>query len=63
MEVGAIFYLHSFVSIATYFTYTKMGGTLPVLKNEIEDYFFARLGTGRTFTEPSRYNAFTNGYN
>ena len=50
MEVGAIFYLHSFVSIATYFTYTKMGGTLPVLKNEIEDFFFARLGTGRTFT-------------
>ena len=62
MEVGAIFYLHSFVSIATYFTYTKMGGTLPVLKNEIEDFFFARC-TGRTFTEPSRYNAFTNGYN
>ena len=37
MEVGSIFYLHSFVSIATYFTYTKMGGTLPMLKNEIED--------------------------
>ena len=24
------------------------GGTLPVLKNEIGDFFFARLGTGRT---------------
>ena len=31
------------------------GGTLPVLKNEIIDFFFARLGTGRTFTVPSRY--------
>ena len=25
-----------------------MGATLPVLKNEIRDFFFARLGTGRT---------------
>ena len=24
----------------------KYGATLPVLKNEIEDFFFARLGTG-----------------
>ena len=63
MDVGSIFYWQNVFGNNTYFTYTKMGGTLPVLKNEIEDFFFARLGTGRTFTEPSRYNAFTNGYN
>ena len=63
MDVGSIFYWHNVFGGNIYFIYTKMGGTLPVLKNEIEDFFFARLGTGRTFTEPSRYNAFTNGYN
>ena len=45
------------------------GGTLPVLKNEIIDFFFARLGTGRTSLfltsqrMPSRYNAYTCIYN
>ena len=39
----------------------KNGGTLPVLKNEIIDFFFARLGTGSTSLfltsqrMPSRY--------
>ena len=45
---GEILYVISVVVGNTYFTYTKMGGTLPVLKNEIKDFFFARLGTGRT---------------
>ena len=35
---------------------TKMGVTLPVLKNEIEDFFFARLGTGRTYRCSLRHN-------
>ena len=44
----SIFYIHNVVVGNTYSMYTKMGATLPVLKNEIEDFFFARLGTGRT---------------
>ena len=48
LVLGSIFYLYNVVVYNTYFTYTKMGATLPVLKNEIEDFFFARLGTGRT---------------
>ena len=36
--------------------YTKMGGTLPVLKDEIRDFFFARLGTGRTYRCSYRHN-------
>ena len=43
-----IFYGHNVVGNNTYYTYTKLGATLPVLKNEIKDFFFARLGTGRT---------------
>ena len=43
-----MFYWHIVVGENTYSTYTKMGATLPVLKNEIKDFFFARLGTGRT---------------
>ena len=46
--LGSIFYWHTVVGNNTYSKNTKMGGTLPVLKNEIEDFFFARLGTGRT---------------
>ncbi len=45
---GCILYRHNFVGKNTYSIYTKMGATLPVLKNEIKDFFFARLGTGRT---------------
>ena len=45
---GSIFYWHSVVGNDTYSIYTKLGATLPVLKNEIKDFFFARLGTGRT---------------
>ena len=52
----SIFYLYNVVCKNTYFTYTKMGATLPVLKNEIEDFFFARLGTGRTYRCSLRHN-------
>ena len=51
-----IFYWHSVVGNNTYYMCTKMGGTLPVLKNEIEDFFFARLGTGRTYHCSLRHN-------
>ena len=44
-----IFYGHNVVGGNTYSTYTKMGVTLPVLKNEIKDFFFARLGTGGNY--------------
>ena len=46
--MGSIFYVLSIVGCNTCFIGTKMGATLPVLKNEIRDFFFARLGTGRT---------------
>ena len=46
--IVSIFYKQSVVGNNTYPTYTKMGGTLPAFKNEIEDFFFTRLGTGRT---------------
>ena len=46
---GSIFYWHSIVGINTYSNNTKMGVTLPVLKNEIIDFFFARLGTGGNY--------------
>ena len=48
INVVYIFYVHNVVALSTYSKHTKMGGTLPVLKNEIGDFFFARLGTGRT---------------
>ena len=35
--------------MSTYSKFTKMGVTLPVLKNEIIDFFFARLGTGGNY--------------
>ena len=54
--LGSIFYWHSVVGNNTYYMCTKMGGTLPVLKNEIEDFFFARLGTGRTYHCSLRHN-------
>ena len=44
-----IFYGHNVVGGNTYSIYTKMGVTLPVLKNEIKDFFFARLGTGGNY--------------
>ena len=55
-DFGSIFYRFSVVGNDTYFIDTKMGGTLPVLKNEIEDFFFARLGTGRTYRCSLRHN-------
>ena len=48
IDVVYIFYVHNVVALSTNSKHTKMGGTLPVLKNEIGDFFFARLGTGRT---------------
>lgn len=45
---GSIFYKYTVVDVNTYYMYTKMGGTLPAFKYEIEDFFFTRLGTGRT---------------
>ena len=50
--LGEIFYEHSVVGNNTYSIYSKMGGTLPVLKNEIKDFFFARLGTGGIYGPP-----------
>ena len=46
--VGSIFYIISVVGGGVQCINDKNGGTLPVLKNEIIDFFFARLGTGRT---------------
>ena len=54
--MGDIFYGHTVVGNNTYSIYTKMGATIPVLKNEIEDFFFARLGTGRTYHCSLRHN-------
>ena len=58
----SILYQHNIFGNYTYSMHTKMGGTLPVLKNEIEDFFFARLGTGRTSQRTSRYDAYINIY-
>ena len=61
MDHGSIFYWHSVVVTNLQHLNDKNGGTLPVLKNEIIDFFFARLGTGRTSLfltsqrMPSRY--------
>ena len=46
---SCILHLHPVVGNNTYSIYTKMGVTLPVLKNEIKDFFFARLGTGGNY--------------
>ena len=44
-----MFNKHTVVVGNIYSMYTKMGVTLPVLKNEIKDFFFARLGTGGNY--------------
>ena len=54
-----IFYGHNVVGGNTYSTYTKMGVTLPVLKNEIKDFFFARLGTGGNYDPTLRFGEHT----
>ena len=56
---GEISYVISVVVGNTYFIYTKMGVTLPVLKNEIKDFFFARLGTGGNYDPPLRFGECT----
>ena len=59
--VGSIFYIISVVGGVVNLIDDIYGGTLPVLKNEIIDFFFARLGTGSTSLfltsqrMPSRY--------
>ena len=62
MIIFSIFYNHSVVGNDTYSAYTKMGATLPVLKNEIRDFFFARLGTGRTSQNRRATAAYTYTY-
>ena len=52
----SIFYEHSVVGGVVNYKYFIYGVTLPVLKNEIEDFFFARLGTGRTYHCSLRHN-------
>ncbi|PVY95539.1 hypothetical protein C7381_10165 [Ezakiella coagulans] len=42
----SIFKTHSVVGEVVYYINDIYGGTLPVLKNEIGDFFLARLGTG-----------------
>ncbi len=42
----SIFKTHNVVGGVVYYINDIYGGTLPVLKNEIKDFFFARLGTG-----------------
>ena len=59
----SIFYEHSVVGEVVNYKYFIYGVTLPVLKNEIEDFFFARLGTGRTSQNRRATDAFANGYN
>ena len=60
-EFNFIFYENNVVVTDKQLLNDKNGGTLPVLKNEIIDFFFARLGTGRTSLfltsqrMPSRY--------
>ena len=53
---GYIFYIHNVVGGVVNYNYVIYGVTLPVLKNEIEDFFFARLGTGRTYRYSFRRN-------
>ena len=40
--------MHNIVALSTNSKHTKTGGTLPAFKYEIVDFFFTRLGTGRT---------------
>ena len=55
-----IFYIHNVVGVNTYSICTKMGGTLPAFKYEIEDFFFTRLGAGRTHSAvPLRWRIMT----
>ena len=59
-DLGSIFYKRTVVGNNTYSAYTKMGGTLPAFKYEIEDFFFTRLGTGRTHSAvPLRWRIMT----
>ena len=52
----SIFYEYSVVGGVVNYKYFIYGVTLPVLKNEIEDFFFARLGTRRTYRYSLRRN-------
>ena len=52
----SIFYTHTVVGGVVNCMGVIYGVTLPVLKYEIEDFFFARLGTGRTHRCSLRHN-------
>ena len=52
----SIFYIHTVVGGVVNCSGVIYGVTLPVLKYEIEDFFFARLGTGRTQLCSLRHN-------
>ncbi len=61
--MGSIFYVLSVVGGNTYSIDTKMGGTLPAFKYEIENFFFTRLGTGRTSKCRRATDAIAKSYN
>ena len=63
MVFGLILYRRSVVGEIVNYLGVIYGATLPVLKNEIRDFFFARLGTGRTSQNRRATDAFANGYN
>ena len=48
----SIFYENNVVGGVVNYRHDIYGGTLPVLKNEIIDFFFARLGTGGIYDPP-----------
>ena len=66
-KIGIVymFYMHNVVTLSTNSKHTKMGGTLPAFKYEIVDFFFTRLGTGKTLKcrpATSRTDAYTKKY-
>ena len=61
--MGSRFHKHIVVGDNTYFTDTKMGATLPAFKYEIEDFFFTRLGTGRTSQNRRATSVYADVYN
>ena len=63
MVFGLILYRRSVVGEIVNYTGVIYGATLPVLKNEIKDFFFARLGTGRTSQNHRATAAYMNIYN
>ena len=57
--------MHNVVGNVPNLIRVKYGGTLPAFKYEIKDFFFTRLGTGRTLKcrpATSRTHAYTKKY-